>query len=143
MFSDHLKKQIIRHEGMRLKPYKDVTGHLTIGVGRNLDANGITEEEALLMLDHDLLKAKEDMRSLLDEFEVASWSLRIERQEALVNFVFNVGKGTAKQFKKMWTALKTYDYNEAAEQLLYSMYAKQVGQRAIELAEQLRTGVRA
>jgi len=32
-----LTEQLTRHEGLRLKPYVDTVGKLTIGCGRNLD----------------------------------------------------------------------------------------------------------
>ena len=47
-------RQLALHEGLRLKPYKCTSGALTIGYGRNLDARGITEAEAEMMLSHDI-----------------------------------------------------------------------------------------
>ena len=41
-----IEEQLILHEGLRLKPYRDTVGKLTIGVGRNLDDVGITRAEA-------------------------------------------------------------------------------------------------
>ena len=38
-------ERLIVHEGLRLKPYKCPAGYLTIGVGRNVETNPITEEE--------------------------------------------------------------------------------------------------
>ena len=35
-----LRALLRHHEGLRLKPYADTTGHWTIGVGRNLEAEG-------------------------------------------------------------------------------------------------------
>lgn len=40
-----LDKQLILEEGLRLTPYKDTKGFLTVGVGRNLDANPLTPTE--------------------------------------------------------------------------------------------------
>lgn len=45
-----LKEELIRDEGLRLKPYRDTVGKLTIGVGRNLDDVGITKDEAMHLL---------------------------------------------------------------------------------------------
>jgi hypothetical protein len=33
---NRIKAQLIRHEGLRLKPYRCTAGKLTIGIGRNL-----------------------------------------------------------------------------------------------------------
>lgn len=33
---DRIKEQLVRHEGLRLRPYRCTAGKLTIGIGRNL-----------------------------------------------------------------------------------------------------------
>ena len=38
---DRIKEQLVRHEGLRLKPYRSTAGKLTIGFGRNLDDRGL------------------------------------------------------------------------------------------------------
>ena len=45
---------IIYHEGLELKPYRCTAGHLTIGIGRNLDDRGITEDEARFLCQNDV-----------------------------------------------------------------------------------------
>ena len=40
-------------EGLRLKPYIDSLGHMTIGYGRALNRRGITKQEAEWMLEDD------------------------------------------------------------------------------------------
>ena len=62
------------------------------------------------------------------------------RQAALINFVFNVGIGTAEKFKNAMEALKQSDYDTAAREFLDSRWAKQVGKRAEQVTEQIRTG---
>ena len=42
-----IERQLIEHEGLEQKVYRCTAGKLTIGVGRNLEDKGITEEEAL------------------------------------------------------------------------------------------------
>ena len=49
---------IKRHEGLRLFPYNDTTGHLSIGYGRNLTSNGISTQEAEIMLKSDIGAAR-------------------------------------------------------------------------------------
>lgn len=51
---EQLKKELIRDEGFRSKPYKCTAGKLTIGVGRNIEDNGITEDEAMYLLENDI-----------------------------------------------------------------------------------------
>ena len=42
---DRLVEQLVRHEGIRLKVYKDSLGIDTIGVGRNIEDRGFSEFE--------------------------------------------------------------------------------------------------
>jgi len=133
---EQLKRQLIDHEGLKLKPYKCTSDKLTIGVGRNLEARGITEEEALLMLDNDIVYFEEQLRRRFQNFR----DITPCRQAVLVNMAFNLGVNGLLKFKNMLIALINEDFDEAAAQLLNSRYAEQVGKRAHELADQLQTG---
>ncbi|QIG62473.1 peptidoglycan hydrolase [Pseudoalteromonas phage AL] len=131
-----LAEQLTKHEGLRLKPYKDTVGKLTLGIGRNLEDKGITEQEALFMLNNDVdyFYAKLDKR--------LTWFLSVDdvRQNVLVNMAFNLGVGGLLTFKNMLRLVSAGHYQEAAEEMLNSKWAKQVGNRAVELSEQMRTG---
>ena len=94
--SNKLIRQLKRHEGMRLKPYKCTAGKFTIGVGRNLDDVGISEDEAETLLRHDIITAT---RQLLNAFPWMG-TLNDARIAAMINFTFNVGIGTVKKFKQ-------------------------------------------
>lgn len=130
-----LKTQLERHEGLRLKPYRDTVGKLTIGYGRNLDDVGIAPEEAELMLDNDIDAALKHLHTV-DEFN----ELDPVRQAVITNMCFNLGFYGLMAFRKMWTAIERKDYREAAKQMLDSLWARQVGGRADELARIMRTG---
>lgn len=129
-------QQLIRHEGLRLKPYKCSAGKLTIGVGRNLDDNGITEAEAMYLLQNDIISC---MREVDTQFPEAK-NLDLKRYNVIINMCFNIGAVRLRGFKKMWIAIAGEDYKEAAKQMLDSKWARQVGKRAIELSETMRTG---
>ena len=133
---DKLLEQLIRHEGMELKPYKCTSDKLTIGVGRNLQDVGITKEEALVLLENDVKNVEQQLKHYMP------WSETLDpvRHAALINFVFNVGIGTALKFENAMAALKQSDYDTAAAELLNSRWSTQVGSRAQELAAQMRTG---
>jgi len=131
-----LTEQLIRHEGLRLKPYKDTVGKLTIGIGRNLDDVGITRDEALMLLENDIKIARDELLSNFPSFN----SLQDARLDCLINMVFNMGISRFKGFKLMIAALGTHEYNEAAVQMLDSKWARQVGKRATELSVQMRLG---
>ena len=125
-----------RHEGVKNTLYKCTSDKWTIGVGRNLEDVGLSEEEIDILLQNDITRTEE----LLDEY-MSWWSdLDYIRQDAMINFVFNVGIGTAMKFKKAMTALEQGDYDVAADEMMDSNWAKQVGQRAIEVTEMIRTG---
>jgi lysozyme len=136
MNRDALRALVIRHEGIRLKVYKDTVGVLTIGVGRNIEATGITEAEALYLLDNDLARVVSYCR------EAFSWfnSLCDARQNVICSMVFNVGAAGFAEFKKLIAAIELKDFNEAANQMLLSRWAGQVGKRATELASMMRDG---
>ena len=146
MNRNRLINVLIRHEGLRLKPYCDKTGRefksppecgkLTIGIGRNLEDRGITKEEAMFLLTNDIKKVTEDL-----DRHIPWWrELDDVRQEVLVNMTFNLGIGGLLGFKNMLEALKNRDYNRAADEMLNSRWAEQVGRRARELALAMRNG---
>lgn len=131
-----LVEQLIWHEGLKLKPYTDTVGKLTIGVGRNLDDLGISKEEAILMLENDIRRCKEDLSREIDFYH----DLNPIRKDVLTNMCFNMGIFRLKGFKNMLGFLKNGDYERASEEMLNSKWATQVGKRATELAEQMRSG---
>jgi len=131
-----LTEQLTRHEGLRLKPYVDTVGKLTIGWGRNLDDVGITRDEALMLLENDVKIARNELLSAFPAFN----SLQDARLDCLINMVFNMGISRFKGFKLMIAALGSHEYNEAAVQMLDSKWARQVGKRATELSVQMRLG---
>tara|TARA_S200002703_G_scaffold145258_1_gene139525 strand:+ start:189 stop:644 length:456 start_codon:yes stop_codon:yes gene_type:complete len=146
-FIDQVAEQIMHHEGVRLAVYDDATGkpivagdmvqgNPTIGVGRLLtDDRGITEDEVMLLLKNDLTWVAEKAQTY------GFWNkLDSARQMVIMGMIFNMGN-RFDQFKKMIAALEVGDYEEASVQMLDSRWAKIVKGRAVELSEQMRTGV--
>ena len=131
-----LTSQLIAHEGLKLRAYTDTTGHLTIGVGRNLSDVGITRDEALDMLETDIERA---MGALFLRWPWAE-SLDPVRQRVLIDMVFNLGADGFGKFTRMLAAARAGDYETAAAEMLASRWAEQVGQRALTLATMMRTG---
>ena len=72
-----------------------------------------------------------------------SWTntLTDVRQCVIGSMAFNLGLGGVAEFTTMIAALKIGDYAGAAEAMLASAWARQVGTRAHVLAERMRTGV--
>ena len=131
-----LQKLLIKHEGLRLKPYKDSVGKLTIGVGRNLEDVGLSGAEVMILLNNDIDRATADCRRAFPWFD----SLCPERQLVILSLCFNMGLDGLRRFTKMQSAIKAGDYILAADEMLDSLWAKQVGRRAVELAEIMETG---
>jgi len=132
-----LAEQLKKHEGLRLKPYTDTVGKLTLGIGRNLEDKGITEQEALFMLNNDVNYFYTNLKKILP------WIARLDdaRQNVLVNMAFNLGVAGLMSFKNTLRLIESGHYIAAASAMLDSKWAKQVGYRAEELAEQMRTCV--
>lgn len=133
-----LKSDLMRDEALRLEPYHDTAGKLTIGYGRNLDDNGISEAEAEAMLVNDMV-------GILDDLDRAfPWwrTLPEPAARALANMAFNLGLPRLKGFVKMLDALMFEEFNRAANEALDSRWAGQVGSRAPRIAALYRSANR-
>jgi len=64
---DRIKEQLVRHEGLRLKPYRCTAGKLTIGIGRNLDDSGISQSEAHIMLINDIMNCEKQLQAKIPD----------------------------------------------------------------------------
>lgn len=133
-----LKAHLIAREGLRLKPYKCPQGKLTLGVGRNIEDNGITTEEAMYLLTNDIHNTIEELENVFEDFP----DLPVNAQLVLADMCFNLGLPTLLEFKKMLKAIEEKKWEEAGKQVLDSRYAKQVGERAIYNAHLLETADR-
>ena len=133
-----LVDQIKRQEGLRLEAYQDTLGNWTVGIGHTPAFAGqtITEAEAEALLMQDLNSAQTDLLSSLPW----CFSLSVPRYCVLWNMCFNMGIGRLLEFRLMLAAVRNANYPEAAKQMLNSLWASQVKDRAVELSEQMETG---
>lgn len=131
---DTLAKMLIEHEGFRGKPYKDTVGKTTIGIGRNLEDKPITMDEARFLLKNDMKDAVADAEALFPVFS----QIDVGRQAVLCDMAFNLGRNRLSRFFKFIHAVNSGDYNTAADEMLDSLWAKQVGRRAQTLANIMR-----
>ena len=118
--------------------YQDDLGNWTIGYGHTPAFSGqtITEAEAEALLMQDLNAAQTDLLTALPW----CFSLSVPRYCVLWNMCFNMGISHLLEFRLMLAAVRNKDWNEASRQMLDSLWARQVKDRAIELAEQMQTG---
>lgn len=126
-----LATDLIRDEGLRLKPYVDTVGKVTIGVGRNLTDNGITIQEAHAMLEGDIVNTERELTATFPWYATAPEPVR----RGLANCHFNMGLKRLQGFHGMLGALAAGDYAEAAVEALDSTWAAQVGDRAKRIAQ--------
>lgn len=130
-----LAKQLILDEGLRLKPYRCTAGKLTIGVGRNLEDRGITEAEAMGLLDNDIKSFWGQLVVKLPWITQAPDAI----QEVLLNMCFNLGLAGLLQFTTTLGHMQAGEYEQAEMAMLDSKWARQVGKRASRLGEMVRS----
>lgn len=131
-----LKKQLIMHEGLKLKPYRCTANKLTIGVGRNLDDNGITEQEAMVLLENDIERSRNECRSLFPNWR----NLSENRQMVLIDMCFNLGLYKLSQFKNMIRAVNDELFWQASVEMQDSKWYNQVGSRGKNLVKMMIDG---
>jgi lysozyme len=163
MLKHTLEDQLILHEGLKLEAYRCPAGYWTIGVGRNLETKslskgeqqyilgrdgltpqqvinllkqrGITKEEALMLLAHDIQDCEQDLKQF-------GWFNRLDpvRRKVVLDMRFNLGPGGFRGFRKMIAALERDDYDTAADEMVDSAWYHQVGNRSKRLVTMMRTG---
>ena len=133
-----LKQLLLKHEGKRNRPYLDVNGFLTVGIGRNLDANPLSDDEINYLFENDIKRVLNDCWHHLPWFG----DLSQERQYVIIDMVFNLGIGGFLKFKKMIAAIEKEAWQTAAAEMVDSKWAADVGQRAAELAMIMRGPVK-
>ena len=139
MDRDRLVNQLLSDEGVRLQPYKDSLGYLTIGVGRLIDpahGGGISQDEAMYLLANDVRNTYSNLTKSIP------WMVKLNdcRQNVLLNMAFNLGVAGLLGFKQFLSHLQAGEYNQAATAGLQSRWATQVPARANRLMNQIRSG---
>jgi lysozyme len=150
-----LEDELTVDEGKRLKAYKDTVGKWSIGIGRNLDdvgtaplsrtkadvlANGINEAECDLLFDYDIKRTEADLDRKLP------WWRKLDpvRQRVMLNMCFNMGIGNGQSgltgFVNTLGMVERGEYSRAADGMLNSKWARQVGIRSQRLANMMREG---
>jgi len=128
--SETIYEMLIRHEGVRLKPYTDTVGKVTLGVGRNLEDTGISEGEAFNMLHADVARVRKGLSKYLPWWNEQPDPVRL----VLQNMGFQLGINGLLEFDRAIGAMQARDYSAAAKHMLDSRWARQTPRRAQELA---------
>jgi lysozyme len=144
------KPQIIsmlkEDEGLRYQVYDDstgqtlrkgdtLTGHPTIGVGRELSMLGLSDEEVHILLSNDIDR-------VIMEAESFPWYKYLNEVRAMtvISMLFNLGKTKFNQFVKFQSALLRQDWEKASEEMMDSRAAKQLPIRYTKLSTMMRSG---
>lgn len=143
--------ELRRDEGVRYSPYLDSRGFETVGVGHNLVASPLpdgwkyplTDDLVDVLLESDLMNVYSDLDSALPWWE----DLNPVRQRVICNMDFNLGLTKLLGFTNTLAAMRQGRYADAANGMLNSAWASQVGVgtpanpgRALRLANMMRTG---
>lgn len=128
--------ELSRDEDVRTKPYKDSVGKLTIGVGRNLDDKGLSKAEINILLNNDINDSEADLDRTFPWWR----QLNDNRQRVLLNMCFNLGIKRLAGFKSMLRDVQNGLFDRAAVEMLDSLWARQVGGRAVRLAKMMKNG---
>lgn len=130
-----LRNLLIQQENFSQFVYTDITGHFTIGYGRNLTTRGVSNSEALYLLDDDIAYFYAKLSHMVKFFD----DLDDVRQIVLVDMCFNLGVQGLLGFTQMLSALEEKDYARAAEEMLKSKAAELCPDRYERLAVIMRT----
>lgn len=136
---EKLRRQLKLHEGFRSAAYKDSVGLWTIGIGRMIDASkggGITLEEAYYLLENDIIEHERELFARFPWIQI----LDDARQRVLLDMAVNLGVPGLSQFKNTLRHIEKGHYDLAAENMLKSRWATQVGARARRLADGMKSG---
>ena len=134
-----LMDRIKKNEGLVLTAYKCPAGRITIGYGRNLEDNGISEEEADMLLKNDVNRI-DTFLSTNDYWRVLYKSLCPPRQGVLIEMAFQLGIEGLSSFKSFIRAITTQEWIVAAQEMINSKWCAQTPRRAQELADIMRYG---
>jgi len=130
---DNIKEMLIKNEGLVLQVYKDSLGYDTIGVGRCLDKNGISEDEAMYLLENDINRVVANLDKVWEVWR----SFPVPAQEVCVDCTFQMGITGFMNFRRTRALMEMGAWLEASEEILRSKYAVQTPNRAARNSRKL------
>lgn len=99
-------------------PYHCPANKLSIGIGRNLEEKGITQVEALFMLNNDIIQFHNELLKDFPSFN----TLDDVRQNVLIEMAFNLGLNGLLKFKSMIKYIEKHDFLNASIEMLDSKW---------------------
>ena len=132
-----LLEKIKHHEGFVEHVYDDSLGIPTIGYGFAIKDLILDEDIAEEILIRKLEKLKKNANSRFKWLEY----MPQEVQEVVINMWYQLGIRGVSKFRKAISAMQEGDWEEAADEMLDSLWARQTPNRAKELSDIVRNQV--
>jgi lysozyme len=136
---DDLIIDLNNDEGRRKSAYSDSRGYLTIGVGRCVDSRldcGLSDDEMDFLL-------RNDIQEVIKECTPFYWYQILDtdnRRRAILNMAFNLGLHGLLKFTTFLRLLQEKKWHDAADDLHTTLWSREVGQRAVRIAQLIRNG---
>ena len=134
-----LIEQLSIHEGVKKFAYKCPSGKITVGIGRNIDSDGglgLSDDEIIYLLRNDISRIDEELTNAFRFYK----ELDRVRKDAMINICFNLGLTRLRSFREALGRMEKKEYPEAAVEFLDSLWASQVGQRALDVTYMIQHG---
>ena len=148
---------ITRHEGSRSCAYTDTTGHVTVGVGFNMDAVSASTWSSILpggpsyddvyykrtcltggqiqtLLHYSMQKAEAESRRVVSNYD----SMCCGVQNVVTDMTFNLGSLSG--FNTLVSYFEQGDYADAAADMKTTLWCRQVGSRCTDDAAAVARG---
>jgi len=140
-----LREQLKIDEGVKYEIYKDHLGYPTFDIGHLItendpehgkhDGTEISEDRVNEIFETDVAKFVSEAKILFPDLD----DLPDVAQQVIVNMAFNMGRPRLSKFKNFIAGVNDRDWTRAAEEMMDSRWATQVGDRAIRLRNQILT----
>ena len=140
-----LREQLKIDEGVKYEIYKDHLGYPTFGIGHLItendpehgepDGKEISEDRVNEVFATDVAKFVSESKILFPDLD----ELPDVAQQVIVNMAFNMGRPRLSKFKNFIAGVNDRDWTRAAEEMMDSRWANQVGDRATRLRNRILT----
>lgn len=144
-FVSRLVADLIQHEGYMRQVYADSLGYKTFGIGHLVHAFDPEADKKVGSYVSDFRIAEcffRDVSTAIDTAHDLFPALHLYPENVvrvLINMAFNLGYDRLSKFKKMIAAVHKQDWNKAADEMMDSLWYKQVKTRGVELVEMMRS----
>jgi len=140
-----LREQLKVDEGVKYEIYKDHLGYPTFGIGHLIteddpehgepDGTEISEDRVNEVFESDVATFVSEAKILFPDLD----ELPDVAQQVIVNMAFNMGRPRLSKFKNFIAGVNDRDWTRAAEEMMDSRWADQVGARATRLRNLILT----